>query len=566
MKLCPSCEESYPDDAGFCPFDGSPLVRSTDPLLGRTLAARYRLVRRLGTGGMAVVYLARHVMIERRNAIKILRQDLGMNPAHRERFLREARAVNRINHPNIVEITDFGEDAGLVFLVMEYIEGASLASLVRHNLLPWKRAAGVGLQVASALARAHELGVIHRDLKPENVLLFIRDGADVVKLTDFGIAKIIDAPALTFSEQRFGTPGYMAPEYIEGAEASPRGDLYAFGVLVYELLTGHLPFDAKFPAEIFALQMTAPPIPPSDRVEGIPPALESLILNLIERKPADRPRDAFAACDALQEILSRAEGPSFPPAPETTKAGAAFVAPAGAAGAGVPAGSPAAAADEARPESRLEKSAPSDPAHSNVASEIPSRWRASLEDFERQIEAARKARGETDPRVRRAADLVAVGSSLLSSLERAAIAVSQYQGTVDDLEGEGREFRATLGHAIDTLSRDRSRGLARLDTILRRRVSLQEESVPEGTDGQKEESTAWELAALTSEEARERSLDVDLAYQIDTLERQMNDRNEALDGKLAEATARLEGALSAVRRITRELTRTREDAARALKA
>jgi serine/threonine protein kinase len=571
MKLCPSCEESYPDDAGFCPFDGSALVRGNDPLLGRTLAARYRLVRRLGTGGMAVVYLARHVMIERRNAIKILRQDLGMNPAHRERFLREARAVNRINHPNIVEITDFGEDAGLVFLVMEFIEGASLASIVRHNLFPWKRAARVGVQVASALARAHELGVIHRDLKPENVLLFIRDGADVVKLTDFGIAKIIDAPALTFSEQRFGTPGYMAPEYIEGAGASPRGDLYAFGVLLYELLTGHLPFDAKFPAEIFALQMTAPPIPPSDRVEGIPAPLEALILNLIERRPDDRPRDAFAACDALQEILAHAEGPSFAPAPETTKAVATFYAP------GAPApGSPAqpsafqtvgaAPAREPQAESPHEKSAPSDPAHSNVASEIPSRWRASLAEFERQIEEARTARGDADPRVRRAADLVAVGGNLLASLERAAIAVSQYQTAVDDLEAEGREFRATLGHAIDTLSRDRSRELARLDTIARRRTALQQEAVAEGVDKKKEEATAWELAALTSEEARERALDVDLAYQIDTLEKQMNDRNEVLDGKLAEATARLEGALSAIRRITRELTRTREDAARALKA
>jgi serine/threonine protein kinase len=548
MKLCTSCEESYPDDAGFCAFDGSALVRSTDPLLGRTLAARYRLVRRLGSGGMAVVYLARHVMIERRNAIKILRQDLGMNPAHRERFLREARAVNRINHPNIVEITDFGEDAGLVFLVMEFIEGASLASLVRHNLFPWKRAARVGLQVASALGRAHELGVIHRDLKPENVLLFIRDAADVVKLTDFGIAKIVDAPALTFSEQRFGTPGYMAPEYIEGAEASPRGDLYAFGVLLYELLTGHMPFDAKFPAEIFALQMTAPPVAPSDRVDGIPPALESLILNLIERRPDDRPRDAFAACDALQEILAHAEGPSFPPAPETTKAVATFVAPRAS-------HAPAAPAPPA-----------SDPAHSNVASEIPSRWRASLAEFERQIEEARKARGDTDPRVRRAADLVAVGGNLLASLERAAIAVSQYQATVDGLEAEGREFRATLGHAIDTLSRDRSRELARLDAIARRRAALEQESAPGREGGRQEASTAWELAALTSEEARERVLDVDLAYQIDTLEKQMNDRNEALDGQLAEATARLEGALSAVRRITRELTRTREDAARALKA
>src|SRR5271154_1569557 len=171
MKLCPRCDESYPDDAGFCPFDAQALVRSTDPLIGRTLASRYRLVKRLGSGGMALVYLARHVMIERLSAIKVLRQDLGMNPANRERFLREARAVNRINHPGIVEITDFGESEGLVFLVMEHVEGESLLAALRKEVFPWQRAATVAMQVASALARAHELGVIHRDLKPENVLL-----------------------------------------------------------------------------------------------------------------------------------------------------------------------------------------------------------------------------------------------------------------------------------------------------------------------------------------------------------------------------------------------------------
>ena len=126
MKLCPRCAEPYTDDAGFCPLDGTALARSSDPFVGRTLAARYRLVRRIGSGGTAVVYLARHVMIERLSAIKILRHDLGMNASNRERFLREARAVNRIDHPNIVEITDFGEDGGLVFLVMEYVAGESL--------------------------------------------------------------------------------------------------------------------------------------------------------------------------------------------------------------------------------------------------------------------------------------------------------------------------------------------------------------------------------------------------------------------------------------------------------
>ena len=247
MKLCPRCREPYADDARFCPFDGVELVRDADPFVGRTLAARYRLVRKLGTGGMAVVYLARHVMIERLSAIKILRHDLGLNPAHRERFYREARAVNRINHPNIVEITDFGDDGGLVFLVMEYVDGESLHSVLKRGRLPWQRAVDIAKQVSSALARAHELGVIHRDLKPENVLLTGRPPTEPggVKLTDFGIAKVADAPTITFHEQRLGTPGFIAPEYIEGEPAGPLCDLYALGVVIYEMLTGALPFATK---------------------------------------------------------------------------------------------------------------------------------------------------------------------------------------------------------------------------------------------------------------------------------------------------------------------------------
>src|SRR5579883_798236 len=161
MKLCPRCSEPFADDAGFCPYDGAELVRSADPLLGRTLAARYRLVRRVGSGGMALVYLARHVMIERLSAIKVLRHDLGMSASHRERFLREARAVNRINHPNIVEITDLGESDGLVFLVMEYVPGESLKQILERGPIGWRRAAAIGFQVASALGRAHQMGVVH---------------------------------------------------------------------------------------------------------------------------------------------------------------------------------------------------------------------------------------------------------------------------------------------------------------------------------------------------------------------------------------------------------------------
>ena len=532
MKLCPRCEEAFPDDAGFCPFDAERLHRSSDLLIGRTLAARYRLVRGLGTGGMALVYLARHVMIDRRSAIKILRQDLATNPVHRERFLREARAVNRINHPNIVEITDFGEDSGLVFLVMEYVEGQSLLAPVDEGPMACKRSVRIALQIASALARAHELGVIHRDLKPENVLVCVRDGDDLVKLTDFGIAKIVDAPALTFSEQRFGTPGYIAPEYIEGAPASPGGDLYALGIVLYEMLTARLPFDARFPAELLALQMTAAPIKPSARTAGIPAELEDLVMRLIERRPADRPRDAFAVQDALQEILNRIEGRSP-----------------------VPAAGAFPAARERRPPKAEQDSVPS---------EVPARWQASLAELELRVDAARRGWGDGDPRAIRARDLVDFALSLHASLARAGATVAEHQANVDRLEAAGRKFRATLGNAIDTLSRDRSRECARLDGLALRRVRIHEAVQAPSTNPRIREELRAEMAAVQVDEARAREVEADLGFQISTLERQLDGCNERLDVELAEATGKLEGALSAVRRLTREIARTREEAMRAL--
>jgi eukaryotic-like serine/threonine-protein kinase len=536
MKLCPRCDESYPDDAAFCPFDAQALVRSTDPLIGRTLAARYRLVRQLGSGGMAVVYLARHVMIDRLSAIKILRQDLGMNPAHRERFLREARAVNRINHPNIVEITDFGEDGPLVFLVMEYVEGESLLAAVERGPMDCRRALGIGMQIASALSRAHELGVIHRDLKPENVLLFMRDEVEVVKLTDFGIAKIVDAPALTFSEQRFGTPGYIAPEYIEGLPASARGDLYALGVVLYEMLTATLPFDARFPAELLALQLRAPPVALSARCEGIPPAVEGLVLRLIARRPDDRPRDAFAVLDALHDAcdrLSDERASSRPPASETP------------------------------PTVRLEggsgPAARSAPSHG-----IPARWEASLADLELRVEDSRRRRGDADPRVLRARGLLDTALGLHASLERAGAAVAGHQATVDDLEGRGREFRATLGRAIDTLSRDRSRERARFDALVERRLRIFASLSLQGLAQTQREALRSEADAVSAHERNAQSLDADIEFQVATLQGQLNARNEQLERELAEATGKLEGALSAARRITQEIARTRDEAVRSL--
>jgi serine/threonine-protein kinase len=555
MKLCPRCGEPYADDAGFCPFDGTALSRDPDPYVGRTLAARYRLVRRLGSGGMAVVYLARHVMIERLSAIKILRQDLGMNVSHRERFLREARAVNRINHPNIIEITDFGEDGGLVYLVMEFVEGDSLQTALQVGRFDLARSVGIALQIASALGRAHELGVIHRDLKPENVLLVSRGGSEFAKLTDFGIAKIVDAPAITFTEQRFGTPGYIAPEYIEGNPATAAGDLYALGVVTYQMVTGSLPFDAKVPVELLALALKADPVKPSARVDGVPADLEELILRMIARRPADRPRDAHAIRDVLESVLRRV----------TAGTPASLSAPAGEPP--PPAGllELAATVVDGPPESVLPS--PKSWLVSELAArppgEIAGRWQRTLAELERHVESAARKRGASDG-IRRARELSEGARSLLSSLEKARGAVVEHQARVDALEARGRSFRATLGHAIDALSRDRSRELAHLEAIAALRGGIREEIAATPGDARHRETLAWESAAVQAEENRARAMAADLHYQIETLQRQLDLQNGEIEAELAQASGMLEGGLSAVRRITGELVRTMADVANCL--
>src|SRR6185295_17471082 len=305
--ICPRCSDLFPDDASFCPFDGNELRKNTDRFLGRTIASRYRLIKKLGSGGMSVVYLARHEQIDRLSAIKILRPELSRITEHRERFLREARAVNRINHPNIVEITDVGESDGYAFLVMEYVRGESLLVQIQRGPLPWERSCRIAAQVAGALARTHQTGVIHRDLKPENILLVNRDdgGEEHVKLTDFGIAKVMGEPTLTLNEQLFGTPGYIAPEYVGGLAIDGRADIYSLAVVLYEMVTGQLPFEGRGQSDLLLKPLTSAPIPPSKRVEGLPPDLEALILRCLARDPNDRPHDAFAFQDALHDIVRR---------------------------------------------------------------------------------------------------------------------------------------------------------------------------------------------------------------------------------------------------------------------
>jgi serine/threonine protein kinase len=552
MKLCPRCSEFYANEATFCPADGTALKKTNDPYLGRTIAARYRLIKRLGTGGMSSVYLARHVMIDRLSAIKILRQDLSLNPIHRERFLREARAVNRINHRNIVEITDVGEMDGVAYLVMEYVDGQSLHEELKRGALPWVRAAKVGMQISGALARAHQMGVVHRDLKPENIILVRGDDpADFVKLTDFGIAKIIDAPALTFSEQLFGTPGYIAPEAVEGLPVDRRSDLYSLGVLIYEMLTGKLPYDARG-ADLLTMPLRAAPIPPGQRVVGLPPELESLILGLLARKPKDRPQDAFAVYDALADLLRRegfSTSSNLPP-PYLS------------------------AAPLARDESPTLVDAPLISVSIDVApasrltanlgkvqtSEITSRWSTALVELETSIERARRRGGAYRERAERATELLETARGMIVRIEKTSRTAADHQAKVNRLEAKGREFRTNLGRAIDELVRDRSRERAHATALSARREALVE-GTRAGADARATDALVWETAALAAEADRARAREKDLTFQIDALQAELDVQNTDLEAELGLAAGALEGSLAALRRLTSEFVRALDDAA-----
>lgn len=280
-----------------------------DPLIGRTIGGAYRIEKRLKSGGMASVYLAHDDGKDRLMAVKTLRRDLARNAVHRDRFMREARAVQRIVHPNVVEIVGFGEDDDeLVYLVMEYVAGRSLSELLRQGPLPLSAALDIASQCADALGQAHRVGVVHRDLKPENILIVQTPTRnDFVKILDFGIAKIFDVPSLTGSQQIFGTPGYIAPEYIQGTGMDGRADLYSLGVILYEMVTGALPFDYEYPGDLLVKHITDAPIPPGARCDDVPPVIERFVLRCLAKNPDERFRDAAHFLHELAAVRTALE-------------------------------------------------------------------------------------------------------------------------------------------------------------------------------------------------------------------------------------------------------------------
>ena len=308
MKACPQCNLRYPSDKQACFVDGAALVEIQDPRIGTTVAGRYLIEEVIGEGGMATVYGARHKLVDRPCAVKIMNVALAGNEVIRERFRREAKAAQKLAHPNIIEIFDQGETAdGSMFLVMERLEGETLADVLEKGPVPLERALPISIQIARALARAHDLEVIHRDLKPENIFLAQNpdDGSETVKLLDFGIARSMQDSRLTGSGEVFGTPQYMAPERITTIDAGPAADLYAVGVMLFEMLTGRLPFEAHDVASFFVKHLKE--APPSMRIHdaSIPEPLDVLARELMAKDPNDRPVDAHRLHADLLSICGK---------------------------------------------------------------------------------------------------------------------------------------------------------------------------------------------------------------------------------------------------------------------
>ncbi len=330
MKRCPSCQGRYRDGAAHCPFDGAALVVLEDPLIGRLIGGRYVIEAKLGSGAVASVYRGRHQALDREVALKVLHAKLAAQEEHRQRFLREARAANRVHHANVVDIVDIGEtEDGIVYLVMEYLRGVTLASEIDRGALPLARACAIGQQIAAALARAHVLGVVHRDVKPDNVFLLQGEGqVDLVKLLDFGLAHAPGEAELGKSKGLFGTPGYMAPEQIEGGPVGPAADLYALGCLLYEMLTGVLPFEGSVPSLVYQHVHAEVPSLRARRPE-LPQALDALVAKLMAKSAARRPASAYQVAAALSALLGSPPPP--PPPPADGRAASAPPPPSGAA-------------------------------------------------------------------------------------------------------------------------------------------------------------------------------------------------------------------------------------------
>lgn len=323
QKVCPTCGTEYPLSERFCPRDGTALRSSNTggDLLGSVVADRYHVIKKLGEGGMGAVYLAEHVKMGRKSALKVMHPGMNADPDAIARFNREASNASRLSHPNICGIYDFGETSeGLIYLAMEFIEGKALTDLIEATIsLPPARAASIVHQAADALQVAHDAGIVHRDLKPDNIMVAKnRDGSDLVKVVDFGIAKASssDAQKVTKTGLVVGTPEYMSPEQLAGDKLDGRSDIYSLGLVAFNCLTGRLPFPSESAQEAMIMRLTDRPRTLAEMRPDVawPDELQTVMDTALARDAAERYQSAaqfgreFAAVVAAMPSTPASEG------------------------------------------------------------------------------------------------------------------------------------------------------------------------------------------------------------------------------------------------------------------
>jgi serine/threonine protein kinase len=347
MKQCSSCQTPYPDEFAFCPLDGAELDDPSVYAVGTTIRNKYRVLAKVGKGGMGHVYKALHLLFNEVRALKVMDPALTKQEDFVKRFLREAFVARRFQHPNAVRVDDVDQtDDGRHCIVMEFIDGRMLRDVIEHEgPLPVGRACSIAKQVASALGAAHQLGIIHRDIKPENIALIKGEHGDVVKVLDFGITKLREgqlkdeagALATTGTLFAIGTPEYMSPEQILQKELDGRSDLYSLGLVFYEMLTGELPFHAESQAEWFLAHVGELPRSLHEQAASlrISTGIADLVMSMLEKDRARRPASGdtvvkvIEACERENVVLAplspaAAKAPGARPTGESTTVPAFF--------------------------------------------------------------------------------------------------------------------------------------------------------------------------------------------------------------------------------------------------
>jgi tRNA A-37 threonylcarbamoyl transferase component Bud32 len=546
MKTCPQCQIRYPADAIYCFVDGASLSVMVDPLIGTTLSGRYVIEDRLGEGGMATVYRARYKLMDRPCAVKVMNPAYATDATVRERFRREAKSAQALSHPNVIEIFDQGErDDGTPYIVMELLEGHTLSALIDGGPIVAPRAIPLMIQMARGIARAHDLGVVHRDLKPDNIFICRRtDGSDLVKILDFGIARSRTDTRLTSQGELFGTPQYMAPERVMSGETGPSVDLYAIGVIFFEMVTASLPFEAPDPPTFLVKHIKEMPPSPRSRNPRVPEPLDALILQLLEKDPKARPVDAHRIEKDLVAI-SQSVGAIVPPEPEADPA-------------------------SSRPPART------------LPGVVLDQWLRRVEVFERMLARAYGSNPPVD-----ATQTLVELRTLVREFAEVRTASTKEQRALEEIDARGREGRQRFGFAVDATGLDASKAkdelrAARADAA---RHDQKTKATAAGYTATQDDLLTWEgrsaqrepylqlalahracadaveawLAAHKAEQQSQRDADTkertvkDLEYQIAELRAALENHEQAIDRDRDAAQKRVVDLNTAAERIESRL-------------